>query len=100
MSGDGEIQNLSKFFKNQNTYLHVKTRGRHSHLVENAIRTIKRALYLILRRKKSKNWAKYLAQAVKTGIIHKSREQFLQFNSPFLPQILAAFVASAVFSSF
>ena len=47
-------------------YLHIKTKFRHSNLVENSIRTIKRALYFILRRKKSKNWSKYLSSAVNT----------------------------------
>ena len=47
-------------------YLHIKRKGRHSALCENAIRTIKRTLYLILRRKGSQNWAKYLSQAVNT----------------------------------
>ena len=41
-------------------------KGRHSHLCENAIRSIKRTLYFILRRKKSQNWSKYLSQAVDT----------------------------------
>ena len=61
-----EIGNMSSFFKDQNMYLHIKRKGRHSNLVENAIRSIKRTLYLILRRKKSQNWAKYLSQAVNT----------------------------------
>ena len=38
--------------------------GKHAMLVENAIRTVKRALYYILRTKKSGNWAKYLSKAV------------------------------------
>ena len=65
VSGDAEIGNMSEFFKNHNMHLHLKTKGRHSHLVENAIRSIKRALYFILRRKKSTNWAEYLSQTVK-----------------------------------
>ena len=66
VSGDGEIGNMAKFFKDHNMYLHIKTKFRHSNLVENSIRTIKRALYFILRRKKSKSWSKYLSSAVNT----------------------------------
>ena len=66
MSCDEQIDYIAKFFKDHNMYLHIKTKGRHSHLVENSIRSIKRTLYLILRRKKSQNWAKYLSQAVNT----------------------------------
>ena len=57
---------MAKFFKDHNMYLHIKTKFGHSNLVENSIRTIKRALYFILRRKKSKNWSKYLSSAVNT----------------------------------
>ena len=66
MSGDGELQNMAKYFRDNDMYLHVKKKGRHSHLCENAIRSIKRTLYFILRRKKSQNLSKYLSQAVDT----------------------------------
>ena len=41
-------------------YLSVKVKGHHANLVENAIRNIKRRLYLIMRTSKSKNWDKDL----------------------------------------
>ena len=86
VSGDGEIANMAKFFRDHNMYLHVKTKFRSSNLVENSIRTIKRTLYYILRRKKSKNWAKYLSSAVNTGISRKlqmmqTRKIVLQFSN-------------------
>ena len=66
VSGDGEIENMKKWFKEKNMYLHIKPKGRHANLVENAIRNIKRTLHYILRNKKNKDWAKYLPKAVDT----------------------------------
>lgn len=96
VSGDGELKNMSQFFKDHNMYLHIKTKFRHSNLVENSIRTIKRALYFILRRKKSKNWSKYLSSAVNTvnnnynpaiGTINVLRNQYLDLFGPNQPTL-------------
>ena len=75
VSADGEVGLMEKFFKDHDMYLHIKTKGRHSNLAENSIRSVKRTLYYILRRKKSKNWSKYLSKAVDTGMYNSTEVQ-------------------------
>ena len=49
IQADGEFTYMDKYFESKNTRLSIKVRGQKASVVENAIRTVKRRLYSIMR---------------------------------------------------
>ena len=66
ISGDGEIDNLRKYFQDNSMHLNTKARGQHSSLVENSINTLKRRLYIAMRTKKTTQWSEFLKNVTKS----------------------------------